>query len=525
MTENEAPKAGRREWIGLGVLALACVVYAMDLTVLNLAIPELSTDLKPTSVQLLWILDIYGFLVAGSLITMGTLGDRIGRRRLLLIGAAAFGAASIVAAFSTSAEMLIASRALLGVAGATVAPSTLSLIRNMFHDPGQRTFAIGVWITSYSLGGALGPLLGGVLLEFFWWGSVFLLAVPVMALLLVLGPVLLPEYKDPNAGRLDIVSAALSLISVLAVIYGLKQIVQDGVGSVPIVAIVAGVLIGFAFLRRQTRLDDPLIDLRLFRAPGFSAALAVYTLAILVLFGAFVFIFQYLQLVEGLSPLEAGLWTIPSFGGFIVGSMLAPVIVRFVRPSVVMGVGLGIGAVGFGLLAQVEGDSGLSLIVISSIVFSLGMAPLFTLTNDLIIGSAPPERAGAASGISETGAELGGALSIAILGSIGTAVYRDQVAEGIPAGVPAESAEAARDTLGGAVVESEQLAGPLAAELLDAAREAFTQGLQVAAFTSAVVAALTAVLALIFLRKMGARPEPDQQTSSGPIPVGVAEEA
>jgi DHA2 family multidrug resistance protein-like MFS transporter len=526
MTENEAPKAGRREWVGLGVLALACVVYAMDLTVLNLAIPELSTDLTPTSAQLLWILDIYGFLVAGSLITMGTLGDRIGRRRLLLIGAAAFGAASILAAFSTSAEMLIASRALLGVAGATIAPSTLSLIRNMFHDPGQRTFAIGVWITSYSLGGAIGPVLGGLLLEFFWWGSVFLLAVPVMALLLALGPVLLPEFKDPNAGRLDLVSAALSLISVLAVIYGLKQIVQDGLGWLPIVAILAGVLVGLAFLRRQTRLDDPLIDLRLFRAPGFSASLAVYTLGILVLFGAFLFIFQYLQLVAGLSPLEAGLWTLPSFGGFIVGSMLAPVIVRLVRPSVVMSVGLAIGAVGFGLLAQVEGESGLALIVASSLIFSLGLGPLFTLTNDLIIGSAPPERAGAASGISETGAELGGALSIAILGSIGTAVYRDEIADGIPAGVPAEPAETARDTLGGAVVESEQLDGPLAAELLDAAREAFIQGLQVAALSSAVVAALTAVLAAILLRRMGAPPEPEQQTSAGPIPpVGVPEEA
>jgi MFS transporter, DHA2 family, multidrug resistance protein len=526
MTTNEAPRAGRREWIGLAVIALPTLLYAMDLTVLNLAVPELSADLQPTSAQLLWILDIYGFLVAGSLITMGTLGDRIGRRRLLLIGAAAFGAASVLAAFSTSAEMLIASRALLGVAGATVAPSTLSLIRNMFHDPGQRTFAIGVWITSYSLGGAIGPLLGGVLLEFFWWGSVFLLAVPVMVLLLVLGPVLLPEYKDPDAGRLDIFSAALSLISVLAVIYGLKQIVQEGIGWLPIAAIVASVLVGLAFLRRQTRLDDPLIDLRLFRAPGFSASLAVYTLAILVLFGAFVFIFQYLQLVADLSPFEAGLWTLPSFGGFIVGSMLAPVIVRFVRPSVVMAVGLGIGAVGFGLLAQVEGDSGLAVIVVASLVFSLGMAPLFTLTNDLIIGSAPPERAGAASGISETGAELGGALSIAILGSIGTAVYRDQIADGIPAGVPAASAETARDTLGGAVVESEQLDGPLAAELLDAAREAFTQGLQVAALTSAVVAAITAVLAAILLRKVGAPPEPERQADPGPIPrVDLPEEA
>src|SRR5918999_1682517 len=239
MTVDEAPKAGRREWIGLAVIALPCLLYSMDLTVLELAIPKLSADLQPTSAQLLWIMDIYGFSIAGFLITMGTLGDRIGRRLVLLIGAAAFGAASLLAAFATSAEMLIAARAVLGVAGATLAPSTLSLIRTMFHDPGQRTFAIGAWITSFSVGAVVGPPLGGLLLEFFWWGSVFLLAIPVMAVLLVLGPLLLPEYRDPEARRFDLISTALSLAGVLATIYGLKQIVQDGLGWLPVVVVLA----------------------------------------------------------------------------------------------------------------------------------------------------------------------------------------------------------------------------------------------------------------------------------------------
>ena len=227
----EWPRAGRREWIGLAVIALPCLLYSMDLTVLYLAVPSLTAELEPSSTELLWITDIYGFFLAGFLITMGTLGDRVGRRRLLLIGAAAFGVASVLAAFSTSVEMLIVSRALLGVAAATLAPSTLSLIRNMFLDPGQRTFAIGVWATSFSVGAALGPLLGGVLLEFFWWGSVFLLAVPVMCLLLVIGPRLLPEYRDPGAGRLDLVSAGLSVVAVLAVVYGLKGLAEDGFGG------------------------------------------------------------------------------------------------------------------------------------------------------------------------------------------------------------------------------------------------------------------------------------------------------
>jgi DHA2 family multidrug resistance protein-like MFS transporter len=516
MSADATPRAGRREWVGLAVLALACVVYAMDLTVLHLAVPSLSADLKPSSAQLLWIVDIYGFMVAGALITMGTLGDRIGRRRLLLIGAVAFGLASLLAAFSTSAEMLIASRALLGIAGATIAPSTLSLIRNMFHDAHQRTVAIGVWITAYSLGGAIGPLLGGALLEFFWWGSVFLLAVPVMALLLVLGPLVLPEFKDPDAGRLDLLSAALSLVAVLAVVYGLKQIAQDGLEWPAVLAIVAGLALGALFVRRQTRLVDPLIDLRLFRLPAFSASLAVYTLGILVLFGAFLFIFQYLQLVADLSPFRAGLWTVPSFGSFIVGSMLAPAIVRRVAPAYVMAAGLAIAAAGFALLTQVDADSGLAVLVTASVIFSLGLGPLFTLTNDLIIGAAPPERAGAASAISETGAELGGALSIALIGTLGTAVYRIQVDDGIPAGIPPEQAETARDTLGGAVSVSEELPDSLADDLLEGAREAFTSGLQVSALASALLAAATALVAVLFMRHVRAASD---EVSSEPVPA------
>src|ERR687887_1707486 len=300
MSLGTTGQAGRREWLGLAVIALPCLVYAMDLTVLNLAVPHLSADLRPSSAQLLWIVDIYGFLVAGLLVTMGTLGDRIGRRRLLLTGAAAFAIASLLAAYSRTAEQLIVARALLGVAGATLAPSTLSLIRTMFADPRQRTIAIGVWISSFSAGGAVGPLLGGVLLEWFWWGSVFLLAVPVMAVLLVLGPLLLPEFRDPQAGRLDLLSAGMSLAAVLAVIWGLKQLAQDGPGSLPALAILAGLALGVVFVRRQHTLADPLLDLRLFRVPAFSTALATNMRRFFLGFGALLFIAQFLQLVLGL---------------------------------------------------------------------------------------------------------------------------------------------------------------------------------------------------------------------------------
>jgi DHA2 family multidrug resistance protein-like MFS transporter len=493
-------KAGRREWIGLTVIALPCLLYSMDLTVLHLAVPKLSADLEPSSAQLLWIIDIYGFLVAGSLITMGTLGDRIGRRRLLMIGAAAFGIASVLAAFSTSANMLIATRALLGVAGATVAPSTLSLIRNMFHDAHERTVAISVWITSYSVGGAIGPLIGGVLLEYFWWGSVFLISVPVMVLVLVLGPVLLPEYRDPNAGRADPFSAALSLVAILAVIFGLKQIAQDGVSVLPMLCIAAGLAVGILFVHRQLHLPEPLLDLRLFRMPGFSASLATYGLSILVLFGGFLFLPQYLQLVLGLSPFMGGLWTLPWAIAFIIGSMVTPPLVKRVRPASLMSAGLVLATIGFAYFTQIDAQTSFVSFAIATFVFAIGFAPVFTLTTDLIIGSAPPERAGAASAISETSAEFGGALGIALFGSIGVAIYRIVLADLSPPALSPDVVESARTTLASALIVSEQLPAETGRALIEASRTAFIRSMQICAAISTVGSLALAVFAFVTLR-------------------------
>ena len=421
-------RATRRDWMGLAVIALPCVLYAMDLTVLDLALPAINADLRPTNVQLLWIADIYGFLVAGSLITMGTLGDRIGRRRLLLIGAAAFGLASVVAAFASGPRMLIAARALLGVAGATLAPSTLSLIRNMFHDPKERTTAISVWATSYSAGAALGPLLGGWLLAHFWWGSIFLAGVPVMLLILLLGPKLLPEFRDPRPGGIDLPSAALSLSSALAIIFGVKRIAQDGVHLLPMLAMLIGLSLATMFVRRQRALREPLIDLSLLSVQPLAASLAVYTLGTFVAFGSFLYVTQYMQVVLGLGPPEAGLWTTPFAVAFLVGSMLSPFLVRRARPAYVMAGGFALAAVGFGLLTRIATAPGLGLLVSGFVVYSLGLAPMFTLTNDLIVASAPPQRAGAVSAISETGSEFGGALGTAVFGSVCTAVYGSAIA-------------------------------------------------------------------------------------------------
>jgi DHA2 family multidrug resistance protein-like MFS transporter len=508
-----APRATRREWIGLAVLALACLLYVMDLTVLHLAIPAISADLRPTSAQLLWIIDIYGFMVAGALVTMGTLGDRIGRRRLLLIGAAAFGAISLLAAYSTSAEMLILSRAALGVAGATLAPSTLSLIFHMFQDPRERSIAIGVWIGAFSAGSAVGPVLGGVMLEMSWWGSVFLLALPVMGALLILGPRVLPEYRDPDAGRLDVLSAAMSVVAVLAVIFGLKEIAQDGPSAIALGAVAVGLVVGALWVRRQARLADPMIDVRLFRIRAFNAALSINFLAIFVMVGYFLFVAQYLQLVLGLSPLEAGLWSLPSAVAFVFGSQLAPRIVQRVRPAYLIGGGFIVAGVGLTMLTRAGVVDGLPVVVAASVVISIGLAPVFGLTTELVVGSAPPERAGAASGISETGAELGGALGIAILGSIGVAIYRTEVGSRLDAGIGADAAAAIRDTLGSAVAVAAELPGEVGATVASIAREAFVHGMQLTAGFAAVASVALALLAITALRHV--RPHGADATSDG----------
>lgn len=482
---SQSAKAGPCEWIGLAILALPCLVYAMDLTVLNLALPALSADLRPSGTELLWIVDVYGFFAAGSLVTMGWLGDRIGRRRLLMIGGAAFAGASILSALATGPTMLIAARALLGIAGGTLAPSTLSLISRMFKDEVQRGRAIAIWVMSYSAGAAIGPLADGVLLERFWWGSVFLLGIPPVAALLVLGPRLLPEYRDPGAGRLDLPSAALSLSAVLASTYGLKQIAQGASPLASIPWIAAGIALGATFVRRQRRLPSPLIDLRLFGIAKLRAALTATLVSFAVVFGIAVFTAQYLQSVVGLSPLAAGLWSLPWAIGIIASSAATERITRHLSREMTITLGLLVGAAGLGVLTQVDG--GLTPLVAGSTILSLGMGPVVTLATDLVVSSAPLERAGAAAGVSETSSELGGALGIALLGSVAAAVFRG----GLPAGTAGE-------TVGGTVEAGERLGDP---GLVDAARDAFTQAVAVTAGIGSIVLLVGAAVMLRVARR------------------------
>lgn len=493
-------RAGKREWTGLAVLILPTLLLSIDVSVLHLAVPALSEDLRPSGTQLLWINDIYGFLIAGFLITMGTLGDRIGRRRLLLIGAAAFGAASVLAAYAPSAELLIAARALLGIAGATLMPSVLSLISNMFHDPAQRTVAISLWMTGFTGGMVIGPLVGGVLLEHFWWGSVFLLGAPVMALLLVAGPLLLPEYRDPGAGRLDLTSVGLSVAAALATIYGIKEFASGTTGFTPALSVAAGLALAVLFVRRQRTLADPLLDLKLFAERRFSGALGSLMLVILVGPGVGLLGGQYMQLVAGLTPLQAGLWTLPPVAAVLIGFVVSPALARRFRPGYVGAAGLLVSVAGFVLLARVGADSGLGTLVAGQVLFFLGGSPLLVLGTDMVVGAAPPERSGSAAALSETAQEFGGALGLALFGSLAAGVYRARLA--VPDGLPADAAQAARDTLGGAAAVAAGQPGPVSAELLSAARAAFTEGLVAVAVAGAVVLAVAAVLSAVTLRQV-----------------------
>lgn len=494
---SPGPRAGRREWTALGVLMLPLLLVSMDVSVLYFAVPAISADLEPTGTQQLWIFDIYAFVLAGLLMTMGSLGDRIGRRRLLLIGAAAFGAGSLLAAYANSAETLIAARAVLGIGGATLMPSTMALIRTMFRDPGQRAKAIGMWSGVMTGGIALGSVMSGLLVQYFWWGSVFLVNLPAMALLLVLGPVLLPESKNPAPGRFDLLSVPLSMAAVLPVIYGLKEIPSQGWHAEYVLCVTVGLFFAYLFVQRQRTAASPLVSPALFRGRGFGPAVFLNLLSAFAMMGSAYFTTQYLQSVLGKSSLAAALWgLLPTVLVGIAAPVAATLVQRGVERGYVVAGGFTTAACGYGLLALAGTDS-LWLVLAGAGVLAAGIVTVMSQLMDLGLSTAPLDKAGAASSLLETGAEFGGALGMAVLGSIGTAVYRHDI--------PASSPAAAHETLGGALAVAQQLPARTGDALATVAREAYTHGMQAAAIAGLAVSLGAAVLAARALRGVTVR--------------------
>lgn len=481
------------------MLVLPVLIISMDGTMLGFAVPHLSESLEPTSSQLLWIVDIYSFVLAGLLVTMGAVGDRIGRRRLLLIGAAAFTITSVIAAFVPTATALIVARALLGLAGATLMPSTLSLIRNIFTNDAERQTAIALWASAFALGSAVGPILAGLLLDHFWWGSIFLAGVPVTVALLVLAPRLVPESRDPTPGDFDLLSSALSMMAMIPTIFAIKSLAEHGPDATVLASAAVGVVCGVLFVGRQRGLADPMIDMALFRIPRFRRAIGANLVACFGFAGGFFFITQYFQLVLGMSALQSGLYLTPAVIMTILLMTFAPSFVRRSGPFEVMTAGLVMGTLGFAVFVFLDVDTAASVAAAAITLGYSGLSMTMTVAIDGIMAVIPPRRAGAGASVSETGNELGIALGTALLGSILTVIYRPRIDR--LKNLPSNVVETSRETLGGAVLAAENLSSGPAGVLLDGARAAFVKGLNVASLVATLLIGATTVWTATALRK------------------------
>ncbi|MBJ7290904.1 MFS transporter [Williamsia sp.] len=484
------PRTDPRAWLGLAIMSLPVLLVAMDFSVLYLAIPTITDELAPTASEQLWIVDIYGFLIAGLLITMGNVGDRFGRRMVLLSGATVFGIASLLAAFAPSAMVLILARALMGIGGATLMPASLSLISNMFPDLKARALAIGVWTACFAGGSAVGPVFGGILLHHFWWGSVFLINVPILLLLLVFAPKLVPEYKSGTSDPFDFLGVVLSLLGILPLVYAIKHLASDGVDTIGIGSGVLGIVALTLFITQQRRTKHPLLQLNLFSYPAFTSAIMA-ALGCMMTLGALSYLTGiYLQSVLGRDVLAAALAGIPMAVAVAVFSLGASRISTLLGTRAAFVTALLAAAVGNAGLLFLGTDTPIWIYLVSTTIAGVGYGIVFSLVSEVAVASAPPERAGAASGISETSFELGTSLGLALIGSLATLVFRAN-----------SDGRDFSDTLGETLHRAGELGSGQGADLATAARTAFVDGLHVAATSGAVLLVVLAAVISVVLRR------------------------
>ncbi|MEU5052819.1 MFS transporter [Streptomyces sp. NPDC021096] len=492
--DRAAPTAGR--WAMLAVLCASLLLVAMDATILNVALPSLMNDLRPSAIEQLWIIDIYGLVLGGLLVTTGAVGDRWGRKLLFLTGFVLFGLASVIAATSHSSWQLIGGRVLLGLGGAMVMPSTLSLIRNIFTDDRERALAIGIWAAVAGAGACVGPLIGGFLVEHFEWQAAFWVNVPVVVVTVVAGIRLLPEYRAPQHGRLDWVGALLSIAGIVALAWGIKHVAKGSLRAEDVGTLLLGVALLAVFARRQLRLEDPLLDVRLFGHGPFLAAALATLLAMLAIGAALFLISLWLQYVHGYSPSEAGLRTLPSALAMLAGSLCSPHLMHHMGVRAVLAIGLGTLAAGFLLLAVAPEPTTYPVVALVLAALGLGDGLAITASASVLVSSVPVERAGQAGAVSETAYELGVGLGVALLGSIHGAAYAARMTD-----LPLSGGERdlARESVGGAAEVAGEVGGETGRQVLAAARAAFDEALTTTAYVSAGIVVTVTLLAVLMV--------------------------
>ncbi|MCH5674045.1 MFS transporter [Streptomyces gilvus] len=499
---RRAAGAGANRWVVLVVLCVSLLLVAVDATVLHVAVPAVTEDLRPGAIELLWIVDVYPLVCASLLILFGTLGDRVGRRRILLLGYGLFGIASGLAALARDPQVLILARALLGVGGAMIMPATLSILRQVFPDRRERALAIGVWSAVAAVGAAVGPLLGGFLLEHFWWGSVFLVNIPLMLVSLPVGRMLLPESRGSGDGPWDVVGALMAAAGLFGVVFGVKRLGGGEPAASPftLAPLVVGAVLLVFFVRRQRRRAHPLVDLGMFARPAFSTSVGCIVLAMLALVGLELIAAQYLQLVLELSPLQTGLRLLPlTFAAMAAGLAGARMLHRFgPRRMVCFGFCVTAGAV---LLLTVMGAAdNPGLLLFGFVLLGFGLETTLFGAYESMLSEAPPAQAGGAAAVGETSYQLGAGIGIALLGSVMNAAYAPGLSS-VP-GVPASASASAAHSLGEAYDVAGRLGGPVGVALRRAARDSFVHGLHVTLLVSAGLLLLGAVMALRLPRVM-----------------------